>query len=90
MITPLAKIRPIRPQPEVLYNHPTLDELVQLCKDFGLINEIASSEGHFHITCKDEKFSVTPSEAETLVRGLLIGYFAFQTRDDLALADWLD
>ena len=90
MITPLAKIRPIRPQPEVLYNHPTLDELVQLCKDFDLITEIVSSQGRFHIRCKDEKFSVTPSETETLVRGLLIGYFAFQTRDDLALADWLE
>lgn len=89
MITPVAKIRPIRPQPEVLYSHPTLDELVQLCKDFRLIKEIRSVEGRFHISCKDDKFNVTPSEAETLVRGLLIGYFAFQTRDDLALADWL-
>ena len=90
MITPVAKIRPIRPEPEVLYSRPTLDEMVQLCKDFGLIKEIKSLNGRFHISCKDDVFDVTPSETETLVRGLLIGYFAFQTRDDLALADWLE
>ena len=90
MHSPSAKIRPIRPQPETLYTHPTLDELVQLCKDFGLVKAISTHEGRFHIACKDEIFVVGPSEAETLVRGLLIGYFAFHTRDDLSLANWLE
>jgi hypothetical protein len=90
MTASASNIRPIRPMSEAQYNRPTLDELVQLCKDFELISEISSVDGRFHIVCRDDRFTVSPSEAETLVRGLLIGYFAFHTRDDLSLADWLD
>ncbi len=88
--TNIRPIRPVRPNVESSYPNPSLDELVELCKDFGLITEIDAVQGIFHISCKDEKFVVSPSEAEALIRGLLIGYFAFNTRDDLALADWLD
>lgn len=90
MITPATNIRSIRLQKVISYNHPSLDELVQLCIDFELITEVISLDGRFHILCKDEKFIVTPAEADFLVRGLLIGYFAFHTRDDLSLADWLN
>lgn len=90
MIAPASNIRPIRPNLESNYPNPSLDELVELCKDFGLITDIKTARGYFHISCKDEKFIVSPAEAEALIRGLLIGYFAFNTRDDLGLADWLD
>ena len=91
MITPISNIKPLRPQKsEVTYNRPTLDELVQLCIDFELVSEVMSLDGKFHFLCKDEKFVVSPEEATILVRGLLIGYFAFHTRDDLSLADWID
>ena len=72
------------------YSSPTLDELVQLCVDFGLVSEVLSLDGKFHFLCKDERFVVSKKEAFVLVRGLLIGYFAFHTRDDLTLANWLD
>ncbi len=90
MFAPAANIRPIRAISDTMYSHPSLDELIQLCRDYGLIREIMSHEGLFHIACKDEVFAVSPSEAETLVRGLLIGYFAFHTRDDLSLANWIE
>ena len=89
--TSATNIKPLRPQKdEVAYMRPTLDELVQLCVDFELITEVMSLDGKFHFLCKDERFVVSPSEAIILVRGLLIGYFAFHTRDDLSLADWID
>ena len=90
MMTPVTNIRPMRPQTEVSYNKPSLEELVQLCVDFELITEIISLDGRFHMLCKDEKFVVTPAEAEFLVRGLLIGPVAFHTRDALSLANWLN
>jgi len=90
MAATTTNIRPIRPPSEAPYSRPSLDELVQLCKDFDLITDIFSVDGRFDIVCRDDRFMVSPSEAETLVRGLLIGYFAFHTRDDLSLADWLD
>ena len=70
------------------YSSPTLDELLQLCTDFELVTRVKMSRGRLKIRCKDEYFDVTTREAEVLARGLLLGYFAMQTRDDLALADW--
>jgi len=44
--------------------------------------------GRIKIRCKDEYFDITVKEAEILARGLLLGFFAMQTKDDLSLADW--
>jgi hypothetical protein len=70
------------------YQSPTLHELLQLCTDFGLVSEMRTGIGRMKIRCKDEYFDITLREAEILARGLLLGYFAMQTRDDLSLADW--
>ena len=91
MTTTATNIKPLRPRKsEVQYPRPTLDELVQLCIDFELITEVISVDGKFHFLCKDEQFIVSPAESIILVRGLLIGYFAAHTRDDLSLAGWID
>lgn len=73
---------------EVYYVQPTLDELMNLCRDFDLISEVRVVGERYVIQCKDEQFEVTAREASLLVRGLLIGHFAFHTRDDLSLANW--
>ncbi len=73
---------------EVFYVQPTLSELMSLCKDFDLISEVLIVGERYVIQCKDERFDVSPSEATLLVKGLLIGHFAFHTRDDLSLANW--
>jgi len=70
------------------YHSPTLDELLQLCIDFRLVSEIRSGMGRVKVRCKDEYFDITVKEAEILARGLLLGFFAMQTKDDLSLADW--
>ncbi|MDE2995452.1 MAG: hypothetical protein OXT73_01735 [Bacteroidota bacterium] len=86
-VTPLHTPEATAPR-EVYYVQPTLDELMNLCKDFGLISEIRTVGERYHITCKDEQFNVSGQEASFLVRGLLIGHFAFHTQDDLSLANW--
>lgn len=73
---------------EVFYVQPTLDELMALCQDFKLISEVRTIGERYHIQCKDERFEVSAREATMLVKGLLIGHFAFHTRDDLSLANW--
>jgi len=73
---------------EIFYVQPTLDELMDLCKDFKLISEVRTVGEQYHIQCKDERFEVSAREATMLVKGLLIGHFAFHTRDDLSLANW--
>lgn len=72
------------------YRQPTLDELLHLCIDFDLISNVRTGHGRLKIRCKDEFFDVTEREAEILTRGLLLGFFALQTRDDLGLSDWSD
>ncbi len=73
---------------EVYYIQPTLDELISLCRDYGLISDVRMVGERYHIQCKEERFEVSSTEASYLVRGLLIGHFAFHTRDDLSLAYW--
>ena len=71
------------------YSQPSLDELITLCEDFQLIRDVRHEpDGRLCIRCKDETFYATLHEAQLLVRGLLIGHFAFHTRDDLSLANW--
>ena len=80
-----------RPKPTktpAIYRVPTLDELLQICADFNLIENIREVDGRMKIKCKADFFDVTVREAEILARGLLLGYFAHQTRDDLGLSSW--
>lgn len=71
------------------YTQPSLDELIQLSMDFGLVNDVRhESNGRLSIKCKEETFRATLPEAQLLIRGLLIGFFAMHTRDDLSLANW--
>lgn len=71
-----------------LYRQPTLDEMLDLCVEFGLVSDLERDGDFIRMTCREEEFGVSVREAELLVRGLLIGYFAMQTRDDLGLATW--
>lgn len=73
---------------QVEYVQPSLGELMGLCRDFKLISEIKVVGDRYQIQYKDEQFDVTASQAALLVKGLLIGHFAFHTRDDLSLANW--
>jgi len=89
-VRPLHPSNEVNPPKEVLYVRPTLDELFELCSDFKLISDVRNDGDGYQIQCKEELFSVTAQEASILVRGLLIGHFAFHTRDDLSLANWID
>ncbi len=72
----------------ITYEGPSLDELINLCIDFELINDIRRVSGRIKIRVRDEYFDLNDREAGILVRGLLLGSFALHTRDDMALAEW--
>jgi len=81
---PLAELQEQEP-----YREPSLHELIELGQDFGLVRDVERLEdGRLRIQCKEEVFTTNLHEAQLLVRGLLIGYFAYHTRDDLSLAYW--
>ena len=61
---------PISASREVFYIQPTLDELMGLCRDFGLISDVQAFGGRYIIQCKEERFDVSDTEASYLVRGL--------------------
>lgn len=75
-------------QGTISYEGPTLDELIQLCIDFELLNDVKRTNGRIKIRVREEYFDLNDREASILVRGLLLGSFALHTRDDLALAQW--
>jgi len=83
-------MHPTAPDPtsEVPYRPPSLDELLTLCSEFELATVIHNMDGTFRLRCKDEDFTLDAERAAILARGLLLGYFAFHTRDDLSLANW--
>lgn len=72
------------------YRPPSLEELLALCSEFELATTIRKIDGSYRLRCKDEDFDVRAEEAQLLAKGLLLGYFAFHTRDDLSLATWED
>jgi len=72
----------------ISYEGPKLDELIQLCIDFDLINDIRRVHGRIKIRVREEYFDLNDREAGILVRGLLLGSFALHTRDEEALEGW--
>lgn len=70
------------------YPDPTFEEVLRLCRDFGLVTDYEPSVGRVRLRCVNQVFDVTVDEAEVLMQGLLLGFFYGHSRDDLSLARW--
>lgn len=70
------------------YPDPTFEEMLRLCKDFGLVTEYTPSLTGIRMKCINQIFDVSVDEAEMLMQGLLLGFFYGHSRDDLSLARW--
>ena len=70
------------------YRDPTLEELLRLCRDFGLLTDFDLSPHGVLLRCVNQVFDVSAEDAELLLKGLLLGFFFGHSRDDLSLAEW--
>ena len=70
------------------YSDPSFTELVQMCMDFGLVEDYRAKRPGVRLRCLSEVYDVSIGEAELLLRGLLLGFFHQRTQDDLTLAQW--
>jgi hypothetical protein len=70
------------------YPEPTFEEMMGLAVDFGIISAMHSSGNRVKMEVLNEMVDLTMSEAAVLLKGLLLGYFYNQKRDDLSLARW--
>jgi hypothetical protein len=74
---------------EVLaYPDPTFEEMLELCRDFGLVAEYHVRLDGVQLRCVNQVFDLRIDEAEVLMQGLLLGFFYGHSRDDLSLARW--
>jgi len=70
------------------YPDPTFEELLELCRDFGLVSDYHPSLAGVRLRCVNQIFEMSVDEAEVLMQGLLLGFFYGHSRDDLSLARW--
>lgn len=72
------------------YPEPTLQELLALCRRFGLVTGFEPLRDGVRLSCVNQVYEVTPGEAHILMQGLLLGFFYGHLRDDLSQARWSD
>jgi hypothetical protein len=72
------------------YPEPTFEEMLRLCRDFGLVTEVETTVRGVRLRCVNQSFEVSVGEAELLMQGLLLGFFFGHSRDDLSLAEWAE
>jgi hypothetical protein len=70
------------------YPDPTFEEMIELCRDFGLVTDYQPSLNGVRMQCVNQVFELTVDEAEVLMQGLLLGFFYGHSRDDLSIARW--
>jgi hypothetical protein len=75
-------------QQRSVYPEPTFEEMMGLAVDFGIISALTRSGTHVKMEVLNEMVDLTLPEAAILLKGLLLGYFYNQKRDDLSLARW--
>ena len=62
--------------------------MIGLAADFGMVSKLHRSGTRLQMEVLNEPVDVTLAEAAVMLKGLLLGYFYNQKRDDLSLAQW--
>ena len=71
-----------------VYPEPTIQEMMGLAVDFGIMTRVRWFTGRVTMDVLGEPMELTEEEVAILLKGLLLGYFYNQKRDDLSLAEW--
>ncbi len=64
--------------------------MIGLAVDFGMISEVKTGKSKISMQVLNDPIELSTDEAAVLLKGLLLGYFYSQARDDLSLARWSD
>ena len=70
------------------YPDPSLEEMIGLAADFGMVSKLQRAGARLQMEVLNEPVDVSVAEAAVMLKGLLLGYFYNQKRDDLSLAQW--
>ena len=70
------------------YEAPTLDELVSTGRALGLVGGMERTLTGVRLEIVGQVFVVPAAAAEAMLHGVLLGYFAATSREDLAAAQW--
>ncbi|NNE71308.1 MAG: hypothetical protein HKN29_13215 [Rhodothermales bacterium] len=75
-------------QKKSTYPEPSLEEMIGLAADFGMVSKLRRDGTRLHMEVLNEPMDMTLAQAAVMLKGLLLGYFYNQKRDDLSLAQW--
>ena len=70
------------------YEVPTFDELVQIGRSLGLVGGVERVGDSVRLQVAGQIFDLSPAEAGAMLNGVLLGYFAATSAQDLAAAQW--
>jgi hypothetical protein len=70
------------------YPDPSIEEMIGLAADFGMVSKLHRDGSRLQMEVLNEPVDVSVAEAAVMLKGLLLGYFYNQKRDDLSLAQW--
>lgn len=70
------------------YAAPTFRELVEVGEQLGLVSGYEADDARVQMRVVGQVFHLAHREAELMLHGILLGYFAAQAGDDVSAADW--
>ena len=62
--------------------------MIGLARDYGILSRVEREGNRVRLVVLNEPMELSASEATIMLKGLLLGYFYNQARDDLSLARW--
>jgi hypothetical protein len=62
--------------------------MIGLAVDFGIVSNVQRGRSMVAMNVLNDPVELSATEAAVLLKGLLLGYFYSQARDDLSLAEW--
>ena len=79
------------PRLEVLtgaYHAPSFQELLLMAQTLGLVGGVEHGLRGIRMTIVGQVFQIRADQAESMLNGVLLGYFAATSGEDMTAAQW--
>ena len=71
------------------YTAPSFEELLLIARSVGLVSGVEHGLRNLRIMVVGQVFELRSDQAESMLSGLLLGYFAATSGEDMTAAQWL-
>ncbi len=70
------------------YQAPSFEELLLMAQTLGLVGGVEHGVRGVRMAIVGQVFEIRADQAESMLNGLLLGYFAAMSGDDMTAAQW--